>query len=234
MRFRVVLSALVAIGIGISAVGACEVAVVQESTGTGGGVGSVSSVTSSERLHPGFSARHVVGPGRRATTDDRRRVAAACASSADCGPGLSCIKDTDNDPVFGGGPAGGFCTAVCSSDADCPYADDVCLQLDPSQPGRCTLACTPGPAIQQVSDLFQPLDPLKCNGRADLRCNGVTGGSGVCLPTCGDDAQCEGGRACDPRLSVCVDQPNPGLPTGDICSVNASPTPCAGVCVGFS
>jgi hypothetical protein len=225
LRFRSVLAALVAIGVGASAVGACDIAILEGTTGAGGEVGSVSSVTSSS----GFASTST-GVGGGAPSG----VAQACTTDTDCEPGLTCITDTDNDPVFGGGPAGGFCTTACNADADCPDPGDVCLQIDPSQPGRCTLGCTPGPAVDSVMDLFMSLETGKCLGRPDLRCDALKTGGGVCLPTCGEDAQCEDGRVCDPRLAVCVDQPSAGLPTGDLCVETVSPTPCAGVCVGFN
>jgi hypothetical protein len=160
------------------------------------------------------------------------QIGAPCAADADCGA-LSCIADTASDPIFGGGPAGGFCTKVCAGDADCVSGGGVCYQIDPGQPGRCTLPCDIGPAIVGVDALFTPLDPAKCLGREDVRCAKSNNATGVCLPTCGDDSQCQLGRVCDPRRGVCVDMPSTGDPIGAVCDPTAAQSTCAGVCIGF-
>jgi hypothetical protein len=130
------------------------------------------------------------------------------------------------DPVFGGGAARGFCTRPCNADADCASDGGVCYKLDPSQAGRCTLPCTFGPPL---SGVFSPLDPAKCRGREEVRCAQIATHVEVCLPTCGEDAQCDGG-VCDPRSAVCVDAPSTGAPLGAPCDTK---TPCAGVCLSF-
>lgn len=183
-----------------------------------GGFGGSSSSSSS-----GSSSSGSVGHG----------IASACASDGDCRYGLTCLLDTASDPIFGGGPAGGFCTAVCAGDIDCAPHGGVCYQVDAAQPGRCTLACTIGPPITDIAGNFDPLLGSKCLGREDVRCGKPKEGIGVCLPTCGADAQCHGGRACDPRLAVCVDHVNDGLPTGAACDPTASTEECGGLCIGF-
>jgi hypothetical protein len=77
--------------------------------------------------------------------------------------------------------------------------------------------------------LNEELDPDKCHGRADLRCQELSEG-GICLPTCGSDAQCPG-RSCDPTTVMCVDQPNDGKPLGAKCEVTPMGTDCAGLCI---
>jgi hypothetical protein len=185
------------------------------SAGTGGASGTTSTGTSG-----GFGGG-VTG-----------NVAHACTNDADCSGGLSCLTDAASDPIFGGGPAGGFCTKACNQDLDCAPAGAVCYKVDPAQPGRCTLPCTFGPPITSVDDLFASLSMDKCFGREDLRC-AKAGGAGVCLPTCGSDSQCSGGRVCDPRLAVCVDKANEGDPIGTMCDPTMTDTTCAGVCIGF-
>jgi len=150
--------------------------------------------------------------------------------NADCGGLLFCLNETSDDPIFGGGPAGGLCTKACVSDNDCPGTHAACLKNNNVEPGRCTLTCTIGPPL---AGYHQALDPQKCRGRDDLRCESVKGLGAVCLPTCGSDAQCGPGRACDPRLGVCVTQPSAGLATGAKCDPAAMPTSCAGRCVSF-
>ena len=184
--------------------------------GEGGDGGSASSSSSSSSSSG--------GPGTG--------VGSACKVDPQCAPGLTCLPDTAADPIFGGGPAGGFCTAACSGDLDCATFGGVCFQLDPTQPGRCTLACTIGPPIGGVADYFAALSGDKCLGREDLRCGKAKEGVGLCLPTCGSDAQCPG-RACDPRLAVCVDHPSDGLPAGAACDPMGTTLECGGLCIGF-
>jgi hypothetical protein len=160
------------------------------------------------------------------------RLGYACAVDADCGGALTCINASENDAIFGGGPAGGLCSKTCNADVDCP-GPSACLKHSDAQPGRCVLTCEIGPPL---TSLIEPLDPAKCVGREDLRCGKAKGPVPVCLPTCGKDEQCGKGRACDPRLSVCVDadKATTGLPAGAKCDLNADPSECAGRCIGFS
>ncbi len=163
------------------------------------------------------------------------QLAASCNADADCGGDLTCVLPSDDDPVFGGGAPGGFCTKPCSADADCDNAHAVCYGAGPSQPGRCTLACALGPGIGNGDGLFTPLG-TKCRGRDDVRCtqaaNAVATAPAVCLPTCGEDAQCAGSY-CDPRTAVCTATPSTGTATGTACDPSQTTGACAGVCVGF-
>lgn len=160
----------------------------------------------------------------------------ASAPLLDCGDGLTCLDSASNDPVFGGGPPGGFCTMACMTAADCAPLGGVCYTVDPAQPGRCTLACSIGPPVGDIDALLTPdageLNGAKCLGRTDLRCVNTTANAGVCLPTCGDDADCNG-LSCDPRSGVCTSTPSAGHPTGAACAADENPTPCAGRCVLF-
>jgi hypothetical protein len=158
----------------------------------------------------------------------------ACSADAGCGGDLLCLTATTSYAVFGGGAPNGFCTKACSSDSDCASLGGVCYKMDPTQNGACTLPCTLDHNQEDpVSEVFAPLSNQKCLGRPDVRCArlGATMG-GVCLPTCGDDAECAG-RSCDPRTAVCVDTPNTGAPLGAPCDPTADAGVCAGLCVGF-
>lgn len=197
---------------------ACGITVENASAGTGGG-GKV--VTSSSAGGGGGG-----GWGLGGSTGGRG-IAAACQTNADCGGDLQCLGPDAMDPVFGGGAPRGFCTRPCNSDGDCAGDGGVCYQIDPTQAGRCTLSCTLGPSS---STIFASLDPAKCRGREDVRCAQITTTVEVCLPTCGEDAQCDG-LSCDPRGAVCVTTPSTGAPTGAPCDPK---TPCAGVCIGFA
>lgn len=157
----------------------------------------------------------------------------ACAQDSDCGAPLHCILPTDNDPVFGGGPANGYCSMSCTSDSDCPGASSICLS-SAAGAGDCVPSCTPGPGMKQYG---MPLDPSKCQGREDVACEPVNQDQTIfgCVPDCGESSQCPTGEACDPRAAVCVPAASvdTGLPIGAACDPNSATAQCAGVCVNF-
>ncbi|WP_433935903.1 hypothetical protein AB3662_14395 [Sorangium cellulosum] len=158
------------------------------------------------------------GPGGEA------RLAARCEADADCGPSGVCIPESDSE-FFGGGPAGGYCTAACSEDSDCAGEGSVCIG------GACLLGCTMG--VPPLESLATELDPGKCQGREDLRCDALDDAS-ICVPSCGSDGQCTGGRVCDPRWNLCVDEPTTGLPEGSPCEIGRDgEDPCASWCIDF-
>jgi hypothetical protein len=229
LRIRALLLLLGLPAMGVAGlVGGCGISLETPTGGYGGGYATGVAVSSGTGAGTSTGSS---GQGGGVTLGGG--IAAPCASDADCRTDLKCLQDTFNDPIFGGGPAGGFCTRVCTSDTDCPDPNGTCFKIDPGQSGRCTLGCSIGPAIDNIAGFFAPLDPSKCLGREDLRCKKTGGDMGICFPTCGEDAQCHGGRVCDPRLAVCVDHPNDGLPLGDTCDPTATPDVCGGRCVGF-
>ncbi|MFO0547601.1 MAG: hypothetical protein U0271_04380 [Polyangiaceae bacterium] len=155
-------------------------------------------------------------------------LGAECSTDAECGTGY-CIKASDNDTRLGGGAPNGYCTMECASDLDCGGTTNLCVK-DNDGVGECFLGCTIGePPFQYVDSA---LDPRKCFGREDLRCQPIDMVP-VCVPTCGSDSQCDG-RVCDPRYGACVDTANTGKAFGDKCDPNAANPECAGVCVNFS
>jgi hypothetical protein len=145
--------------------------------------------------------------------------------------GGKCITSTIDDPFLGGGPADGYCSKDCASDADCPGALDICVTPAGAATGECFAGCEIG--NPPLDFLDSPLDATKCFGREDVRCQTVDN-SPICIPTCSVDAQCSGGRVCDPLLAVCVVSPTTGLPIGSVCDPMADPGDCAGVCVSFT
>jgi hypothetical protein len=229
VKWHRVVCALISVGLGGAATMAgCGGA---ESAGTGGaGGGWVGGGPTGGFAQGGSGGGTATGGGSTGAP-----LASACQADGDCALGLSCLKSTSDDAIFGGGPAGGFCTRSCSVDAECGQMDAVCLQAGPGQPGRCTLVCSFGPPIDSTAGLFSPLDPEKCLGREELRCAKQGSGSGACVPTCGSDAQCPTDRVCDPRLRVCVPtaQVSTGQPMGSGCDPAAPSDTCAGTCVGF-
>ena len=205
-------------GVGLDPLGTSSGDSPASSATAGPGGGSATSSSASVASGSGGGAGGTVG--------------GSCKADADCAAGLSCAKSSANDPVLGGGPAGGYCTKACQADTDCPTADTLCLLIEDGQPGRCVLDCSRGPALDSDAELLSPLDPSKCLGREDLRCEKVRGME-ACVPSCGSASQCSGKRSCDPRAGVCVDAPSTGSPLGAACSPDDDPTSCAGTCVAF-
>ncbi|WP_437876333.1 hypothetical protein [Sorangium sp. So ce513] len=180
--------------------------------GGGGAGGSSGSTTSSS------SSSRVVSSSSGPITAEY--LGSACTEDADCGPEGICVPESAEE----GGPSGGYCTTACAKDSDCEGEGSACFE------GMCYLGCILGEP--EITSLDADLDPFKCHGRDELRCEEVDAGVTVCMPNCGSDSQCPG-RSCDPRSSLCVDTPNPGLPLGAECDASAEEDPCAGWCVRF-
>ena len=200
------------------ALGACDDAAVPAPatpTLAGSGAGGTSS-----------GAGGAGGGGGEGATAGAQALGEPCNDDEACGAGLVCLRADADDPFLGGGPAGGMCTRACDEDADCPGEASRCLAPGPG--GKCYRGCVRGePPLTAIDD---PLDPTKCNGRADRMCAPLPSGGGVCLPTCGKDEQCPPGRSCDARRSVCVVTPTQGLPSASPCDPDADVVPCAGRC----
>jgi hypothetical protein len=67
----------------------------------------------------GYGECDCSGPPRQSTTDTpvdgiAARVGRNCTADENCGEGLRCYTAASND-VFGGGPAGGYCSSACTS-----------------------------------------------------------------------------------------------------------------------
>lgn len=152
-------------------------------------------------------------------------VGQVCTGDGQCGPDGRCILPDEDDPRLGGGPADGYCTIACADSSECPGAG-VCL-ID-NGVGECFLGCEIGPELEFIDD---ELLETKCHQREDVRCIELDDGP-ACIPTCGSDDQCPGGRVCDPRAAVCVDDPNTGDPDGVACDPDNDT--CEGRCVSFT
>jgi hypothetical protein len=154
------------------------------------------------------------------------KLGTSCSTDKDCDAGGKCITAASNSPVLGGGAVNGYCSKDCLADVDCP-GKNACIIPSGESKGECFLNCTIGP---QLMSYKEELDPMKCHGREDVRCD-ARGQLSVCMPTCGKDSQC-GARKCDPATAACVDKlakPN-GKATGASCK---SSDECGGYCQGF-
>jgi len=156
-----------------------------------------------------------------------------CKADPDCGEGLRCFTDSSNS-LFGGGPAGGYCTLECEGDS-------VCAAVDPES------ECIGQPGTQSVclrtcrSQSPTSIAENKCLTRSDVVCMsevalGIEPFSGArqpgwCFPQCGSNEDCPG-RVCDLGRGVCVNAAAPGLLLGEHCESNGQ---CAsGNCVSVT
>ena len=172
----------------------------------------------------------------------------ACTADDQCGPGGTCLSATTDGIVdVPGAPAHGYCTKDCTKDL-LDKTDTICGKLSvcisaSTAPGKERAYC------QQRCDFGAPpyagWDKLvvasKCHGRGDVSCVPTVDNAGayqlaVCSPTCSNDAQCTGGRRCDPELGLCV--PAAGLAglaqDGALCDPQAPDRTCLGTCVPVS
>jgi hypothetical protein len=209
---------LLSFGAALAAPWACGSGGIGAGPGGGGGSGGSGGGTTTSQGSTAASSSGTPAPSK---------VGDACGADADCGAGLVCILPTADDPIFNGGPPGGYCSASCALDVDCP-ADSVCFVGDAGV-GNCTLKCSIGPALVKFDDA---LSPAKCRGRDDVACTPLTSGTDLCLPTCSADSQCPAPLVCDPRASTCAAMATAGLPTGSAC--NPMQTACSGTCVSFT
>jgi hypothetical protein len=211
-------------------VGGCGSSGGKSSSGDGGD--STSTTTSTSSSSSSTSSSTGVGGGPPAK---KVPIGDICADDNDCIPssGGKCLTSSANVGFLGGGPANGYCTKDCAADDDCPGVLDICIKDQGATMGSCFLGCEFGDPPLDFLDT--PLDETKCFGREDVRCQKIQN-SPLCIPSCGSDAQCDGGRVCDPLLAVCVDAANvtKGLPPGSKCDPQADPGDCAGVCVSFT
>jgi hypothetical protein len=167
-------------------------------------------------------------------------VGRRCETDANCGEGLRCYTAASND-LFGGGPAGGYCTATCTGNAACAAIDpeSECVGIQGTQ-SVCVRTCLslPGP-FNPDEPVLPPLAENKCLSRSDLVCMSElalgqamftgTRQPGWCFPQCGSDEECPN-RRCDLSRGLCVGGQATGLELGARCATAAE---CAGgLCIG--
>jgi hypothetical protein len=170
----------------------------------------------------GFGECDCTGPLRQPSTDGTVEVPTPlvgrrCQADPDCGEGLRCYQSDAND-LFGGGPAGGYCSTVCAGDA-------VCTAID--RQSQCVgLAGTQSVCLRTCRNQDPTLSENKCLSRSDVVCLSevalgqadFTGARqvGWCFPQCGSDEDCTG-RSCDLSRGLCTNTPVTGLPIGAYC-----------------
>jgi hypothetical protein len=194
------------------------------------------------------------GAGGEPPVTGSGKLGAECATTADCGAGLSCVAPTDL-VLADGAPPHGLCTAPCTASEACDALSTgaLCVPYGETEDGYCMQGCTFGDP---------PLGQTKCQGRTDQAClpaflvntNDPCAGpedcfSGeicngtcqavlaACIPTCTGDFDCEDGLYCNQQFlnGTCVpDQPT-GKPLGAPCAVPgpndpAEPDECVGFC----
>ena len=237
MRERGLQIALMCLGVAVAAYAGCGGdSTVGTTSTTGGETTSTGSHTTTSTTTTGgmtttSSGMTTTSGGSTTSGGGADNLGIECAADGDCGAGLICLKADGNTPAFQGGPAQGYCSKACATDADCPGNASLCAGATGGQMGVCLLTCDLGPDLKFLDD---PLDPMKCHGRYDLRCANVTKTATACVPTCGKDTECPAGRVCDPRFAVCVDTASTGLKAGSKCDPMAQTPECAGICVNFT
>jgi hypothetical protein len=176
------------------------------------------------------------GAGGKPVGPANNSLAKACTADVDCGTGLVCLKATDKLILNSAGPANGYCTMKCATQADataCEAAGGLCLDLSEASDGSV------GYCLQNCK--FGDMDQAsKCQGRFDQACaqvydsNDAVAGA-VCLPLCVGDTDCPTGRKCDPSEGVCVDTAHTGDPMGAHCTADpdTGASACAGYCQGI-
>jgi hypothetical protein len=159
------------------------------------------------------------GTGPQVPLSVQRLVGARCETGPDCGPGLLCLSAASNDFFGNGGPSGGYCSANCTTNADCETLDpdSTCIGSPSGGQRLCLRTCLSLPAAP---------GERKCLDRTDVPCISAaasdqelpTGGrqEGLCLPICTSDADCPG-RYCHPGAGVCRDEPAAGVPNAGSC-----------------
>lgn len=148
-------------------------------------------------------------------------IGAACESDAGCSGGV-CFTAAGNQYLGAGGPAKGYCTAICAEHADCTAIDPLsrCVDIGPGGALHCIRTCeSKEPAPGEAKCLNRP--EVMCLSIAADGFAGFEPGrqQGVCVPRCGSDADCPSGRFCHRQAGICRDASAPGAAAGARCTL---------------
>ena len=183
----------------------------------------------------GYEDCDCMGALRQAPTETGEQpttplVGRRCAADADCGEGLQCFTEKSN-AMFGGGPAGGYCTLPCTASSTCTAIDanSDCIGMTGTQ-SVCLRTCRNQDPTSLAENKCLTRPDVVCLSEVALGQANFTGARqpGWCFPQCGSDEDCPG-RLCDLQRGVCVDTPPAGLALGERCDNRGQ---CAGgLCV---
>jgi hypothetical protein len=203
-----------------------------DGTGNGGSAGAAGSGNVGGSSNGG-AAGAGVAPGDALFPAADRAVGAPCTTDAECPTGpngetpLICIT-ASSTAQFGGGPQGGYCTAVCSDTEECQALDGLSacgLYDNATQSGYCIALCVPGTSnVKCFADRAQACFESEANP-----------GLGACFPVCQSDTACGPGLFCDlgaQGLGVCTAAPPVGGDVGAPCTPETELTDCkSGLCI---
>ncbi len=199
------------------------------SAGSGGSSGGGSAGSA------GASNAGAAGAGMSAEPPFQNGIGIPCTSDAQCpqdgSTGLICLLSTSNAEFGDGGPQGGYCSAPCTSTAQCQALDDLsaCGLIDMATgSGYCIGLCGPGPG------------GVKCGADRPQACiqrSSTDATIGACFPVCSSDAGCGPNRFCDlgaGGLGLCVDTAPVGGDVGAPCTESTQAADCkSGICLSF-
>ncbi|MEB2314280.1 MAG: hypothetical protein OZ921_11040 [Sorangiineae bacterium] len=221
----------------LAALVACSSTAYGPSVDGGGasGAGATAGASGAGATAGAGGAGATAGAGGGTSTS---RLGRACATDAECGAGLTCIT-ANASSLDGEGAPKGYCTASCTSNADCDALSPGagCVGNADGLTAYCYQGCAWGPASGA-----QALDPNKCFGRQEVSCRGYftnpEAGTGtpdvfLCSPTCNFDTDCGSGSFCNGGTGHCAAAKPAGLAMGAACNPQEAVDPCAGSCIRF-
>ena len=210
------------------------------SSGSGGSSSSSATTDSGSGgvLNRGGSTSTSSASSTTSTVPENPSFALPCTEDADCGDDLICVT-AESSSLGIGGPANGLCTEPCTD--SCPDPATACVNFA-GNGSYCMPQCGLADGV------------IDCQGRPDMVCDVLQGGTGIecttdadcaqgscldseclvplslCLPRCGADSDCPSGRFCDPGSGECVDDEPAGLGLDESCDPAASTDECRGFC----
>jgi hypothetical protein len=214
-----------------------------EGGGSAGAAGAGGSGTGGSANAAGGAAGAGAGPVEALFPTALRAIGTPCANDGECPTGpngetpLICVTASDPD-IFGtGGPQGGYCTAPCRTQDDCPALDALsgCTLRDEAGDGYCVSLCQAGEGGVKCNgpDNEDPIRALACLPPGANSTNNI----GVCIPVCQSDADCGAGLFCNLDVSgagLCSATAPVGGDIGAACTTETSATDCkSGLCLGL-